>query len=70
MGNEQFSTRLSGVGGELRATVQVTRGETGIVETYEVVGRTTPEQHAQITGNHHGASGAMAGPGSTCTTEE
>lgn len=70
MGNEQFSTRLSGVGGELRATVQVTRGETGIVETYEIVGQTTPEEHARIVGKHHGTSGAMVGPGSICTTEE
>ena len=63
-------SELSGTGGELRATVHITRAETGKVETYEVVGRTTPEQHAQITGTHHGASGAMVGPGSTCTTEE
>lgn len=40
---------LSGKGGELRATVTVTRKETGAVETYEIVGQTTPEEHAKIT---------------------
>lgn len=34
--------------GELRAVISITRKETGAVETYELVGRTTPEQHAQI----------------------
>ena len=63
-------SELSGIGGELRATVHITRKDTGRVETYEVVAKTTPEQHAQIMGKHHGASGAMVGPGSTCTTEE
>ena len=61
---------LSGKGGELRATVTITRKATGVVETYELVGQTTPEEHAQIVGKHHGTSGAMVGPGSICTTEE
>ena len=40
---------LSGKGGELRATVTVTRKATGAVETYELVGQTTPEEHAELT---------------------
>ena len=42
---------LKGQGGELRATVQITRKATGKVETVELVSRTTPEQHAQIMQN-------------------
>jgi hypothetical protein len=34
--------------GELRATIHVTRKDTGNVDTYEIVGKTTPEQHEQI----------------------
>ena len=59
---------LKGTGGELRATVHITRKDTGEVETYEVVGHTTPEQHVQITHPHHGTSGALAGQ--ACTNEE
>ena len=58
---------LSGQGGELRATINIKR-QTGEVETYEVVGHTTPEQHVQITRAHHGTSGALAGQ--ACTNEE
>lgn len=39
---------LEGQVGELRATVQITRKATGKVETYDLVGRTTPAQHEQI----------------------
>lgn len=39
---------LKGQTGELRATIQITRKATGKVETFELVGRTTPEQHEQI----------------------
>lgn len=63
-------SELSGAGGELRATVHITRGDTGAVETYEVVGRTTPEQHEQIMKPHHGSSGAMIGQGSNLSNEE
>jgi hypothetical protein len=63
-------SNLSGQGGELRATVHITRKATGKVETYELVGRTTPEQHEQIMPKHHGTSGALTGPGSICTTQE
>lgn len=52
---------LKGAGGEFRATIHITRAATGKVETYELVGRTTPEQHEKIV---HGASGAIVGPGS------
>lgn len=66
---------LKGQGGELRATIQITRKATGKVETYELVGRTTPEQHAAIMadakrGRVHGTSGAMAGPGATLKNKE
>ena len=65
-----MSGALSGNGGELRATVTVTRKATGAVETYELVGQTTPEEHARIVGNNHGAFDVMVGPGNICTTEE
>lgn len=39
---------LKGQTGELRATIQVTRKATGKVETFELVGRTTPAQHEQM----------------------
>ena len=41
-------SEIKGPGGELRATIHITRKETGKVETYELVGRTSPEQHAEI----------------------
>ena len=61
-------SELKSRGGELRATVHITRKATGKVETVELVARTTPEQHEQIMGdarhNHiHGASGTMLGQG-------
>lgn len=52
---------LNGQTGELRAVITVTRKATGKVETYELVGRTTPEQHSAIV---HGAHGAIVGEGS------
>lgn len=63
---------LKGTGGELRMTIDITRKATGKTETVELVGQTTPEQHAQITGQArrnrvHGASGALVGPGSSLT---
>lgn len=39
---------LKASGGELRATVTIKRAATGQVETYELVGLTTPEQHERI----------------------
>ena len=68
-------TNLTGQGGELRATVHVTRKETGKVETYEIVGNTTPEQHEQISKDiheqiSHGTSGALVGQGSILTKQE
>lgn len=39
---------IKGQTGELRATIQITRKATGKIETFELVGRTTPEQHEQI----------------------
>jgi hypothetical protein len=57
---------LNGKGGELRATIHVKRAATGLVETFELVARTTPEQHARIV---HGASGAMVGPGSAVNNQ-
>ncbi|MCK7495196.1 MAG: hypothetical protein MZW92_31945 [Comamonadaceae bacterium] len=41
-------SNLTGPVGELRATVTIKRKATGKVETYELVGRTTPEQHEQL----------------------
>jgi hypothetical protein len=60
---------IKGEIGEVRATVQVRRAATGLVETYELVGNTTPEQHAAIMAELgrpkvHGASGSVAGAGS------
>ena len=40
---------LSGQIGELRATVTITRAATGKEETYEIIGRTTPEEHRKLT---------------------
>jgi hypothetical protein len=57
---------LKGPGGELHATVQIKRKTTGKVETYELVARTTPEQHARIM---HGASGAMVGQGAAVSNQ-
>lgn len=39
---------LKGAGGELRATIHITRKATGKVETFHLVGHTSPEQHAKI----------------------
>ena len=39
---------LKGVGGELRAVVTIKRKATGKVEVFELVGHTTPEQHAAL----------------------
>lgn len=67
-------SELTGQGGELRATIQVTRKATGKVETYELVGRTTLEQHEQIMAQAkpkrvHGATGAMVGPGAAVANQ-
>lgn len=66
---------LKAVGGELRATIHITRKATGKVETYELVGRTTPEQHAVMEaqmkqGRVHGASGAIVAEGAKLTSKE
>jgi hypothetical protein len=34
---------MIGTPGELRATIEVTRKETGLVETYEIIGHPDPE---------------------------
>lgn len=39
---------LVGPPGEVRMTVTITRAATGKVETYEVVGKVTPEQLEQL----------------------
>lgn len=39
---------LVGSGGELRASIQITRKVTRLTETYELVGQTTPEEHEQL----------------------
>jgi hypothetical protein len=57
---------LKAQGGELRATIQVKRAATGIVETFEIVGHTDPEKLAALVEQSrrvHSASGAMVGPG-------
>ena len=46
-------TNLNGQLGELRFTVQVTRGDTGKVEEYELVGRITEEQVKEIQDGSH-----------------
>jgi hypothetical protein len=58
---------IQGQGGILRATIHVTRAATGKVETYEIVGSENPELLARLVAEgtkHHGASGALVGPGS------
>lgn len=62
---------LTGQGGELRATIRVTRKATGKVEEYTLTGRCSPEQFQRIEramGRTHDAAGAMTGPGSNITT--
>lgn len=44
---------LQGQVGELRFTVEVTRAETGKVETYELVGKITDEQLKEIENGSH-----------------
>ncbi len=72
---------LKGAGGQLRATIQVTRKATGKVETYHLVGNTSPEEHARIMEDikagrlrigpvEHGSSGALAGQGATVNQQE
>lgn len=39
---------IASSGGELRGTVTITRKATGAVETYQIVGRVTPEQAKEI----------------------
>lgn len=36
-------SEMNGEVGELRFTISIVRKETGLTETYEMVGRTTPE---------------------------
>lgn len=63
-------SELKGDGGELRATIHVTRKATGKVETFEITARTTPEQHEQIMGGRvHVASGNIVGPGAELNNE-
>ena len=42
-------TNLNGQLGELRFTVQVTRGDTGKVEEYELVGKIAEDQFKELT---------------------
>lgn len=56
---------VKGKPGELRATIHVKRKATGKVETFEVVGTTTPPAPKE-----HGAAGAITGPASKLTNEE
>ncbi len=52
--------------GELRATINVTRAATGLVETFEVVGHSDPAKLAELVAKPrvHGAVGGMTGQGS------
>jgi len=52
-------TQLAGAAGELRGTVTITRKATGAVETYEIVGRVSPEQAKQL---EQAASAPQAAP--------
>lgn len=59
-------SELKGVGGELRATVTITRAATGKVETFELIGHTDPETHEHVMAaiaknREHGASGGLVG---------
>lgn len=74
-------SELKGPGGELRATVHVTRKKTGKVETYYLVGHASPEEHAVILEEikagrlrlgpvEHGSAGALAGRGATMNEQE
>ena len=65
---------LKGRGGELRATIQVKRAATGKVDTFDLVARTTPEQHEQIMGavkqnRTHGSAGSMVGQGAAVNNQ-
>ena len=44
-------SEIKGTGGELRGTLHIKRKATGKVETVELVGQTTPEEHEQIMRN-------------------
>jgi len=57
---------LQGNGGELRATIHIKRKATGKIETFELVGRTTPEEHERIV---HGAQDAMVGEGAAVSNQ-
>ena len=48
--------------GELHATIHVKRKETGVVETYNIVGSTKPRPKV------HGSSGALAADNAKVTT--
>lgn len=66
---------INGKGGVLRATINVTRKDTGKVDTYELVGSATPEEAAALIAAHrgtvhHGASGAVIAEGAKLTNEE
>jgi hypothetical protein len=47
-------SELAGTPGELRMTVTITRKDTGAVETYQMVGRVTPEVIKQLDANKEG----------------
>lgn len=61
---------LKGQGGELRATIQVTRAATGMVETYELIGGCSLEEAKALGAKIvHGASGELVGSGSELNTQ-
>lgn len=66
-------SELNGQAAELRATIHVTRKDSGEVDTYVLIGQVTPEQHQRLmeTMKHrvHGTSGAMTGPGAAVNNQ-
>jgi len=56
---------LKPVPGELRATIHVKRKDTGITETFEIIGHSDPEKLKEIMAarRNHDAAGAVVGPG-------
>ena len=48
-------SELVGEKAELRFTLEITRAETGKVETYEMVGHADPEELKKLLGAEHGS---------------
>jgi len=53
---------LTGQPAELRFTLEVTRADTGKVETYEMVGHADPEELKKILGAEHGSDTHNSNP--------